>query len=183
MNIFVLDENPQLAAQYHCDKHVVKMIVESAQLLSTAHRLLDGELYYAKSSNGRNLKRWSLSDERESLLYKAGFFNHPCGVWARETNENYAWLYSLFGFLCDEYTYRYNKTHLTDTKLRTTLAFQPKNIPQGERTDFPLAMPEYCMLDNAVDSYRNYYLKEKSHILDWRVREKPYWIEEDYGNV
>ena len=152
------------------------MIVESAQLLSTAHRVIDGELYLDKSKNNRNLKRWRLSDYREELLYKASFFNHPCGLWVQETNSNYAWLYSLFAFLCDEYTYRYDKVHATDEKLRVVLAQHPVNINIGELTDVALAMPDYCILDNPVASYRNYYLKEKSHILTWKKRSKPYWV-------
>jgi hypothetical protein len=178
MNVFYLDKDPELAAQYHCDKHVVKMIVESAQLLSTAHRLLDGELYYEKSKNNRNLKRWRLPDYREDIFYKAGFFNHPCGVWVRETSNNYGWLYSLFAFLCDEYTYRYNKVHLTCTKLRTDLAFQPVNITIGEMTEPALAMPDYCKLDDAVSSYRKYYKEEKSRLLSWKNRGEPFWINE-----
>lgn len=176
MNIFYLDEDPQTAAIMHADKHVVKMILESAQLLSTAHRYLDGEQYIELSKNNRRLKRWRLHDERESILYKATHINHPCGVWVRENESNYAWLYSLFSFLADEYTYRYGKTHLTDTKLRIPLAFHPHNIPAGDITTPALAMPDYCKLDDPVESYRNYYLKEKSHILAWTKREKPHWL-------
>jgi len=152
------------------------MIVESAQLLSTAHRILDGELYYEKSKNNRNIKRWKLPDFREDVLYKAGFFNHPCGVWVRETSNNYGWLYSLFAFLCDEYTYRYGKLHKTDEKLRTALAFHPVNVNKGDMTEVALAMPDYCKMKDSVSSYRNYYIKEKKNILSWKGREKPYWV-------
>ena len=178
MNIFYLDENPEIAAQYHCDSHVVKMILESAQLLSTAHRVLDGELYYEKSKNDRNLKRWLLPDYRNKILYKAGFFNHPCGVWVRETSSNYGWLYSLFAFLCDEYTYRYNRIHDTDKKLRTDLAFQPVNIIKEEMTKPALAMPDYCKMNDPVSSYREYYKKEKTKLFSWKIRGEPYWINE-----
>lgn len=178
MNIFYLDKDPQIAAQYHCDKHVVKMIVESAQLLSTAHRMLDGELYFEKSKNNRQLRRWLLPDEREEVVYKAGFYNHPCGVWTRLNESNYAWLYSLFAFLCDEYTYRYSRIHETDKKLRTILSNHPVNIPSGKLTEPALAMPDECVRKDAVSSYRNYYLTEKVHILNWKVREVPYWVKE-----
>lgn len=177
MNIFYLDEDPQLAAKMHVDKHVVKMILESAQLLSTAHRYLDGELYHQLSKNNRRLKRWKLKDGREDILYKATHINLPCGIWVRENSSNYAWLYSLFGFLADEYTYRYGKTHLTDTKLRVVLASHPINIPSGEMTEPALAMPDYCKLDNPVSSYRNYYIKEKSSMFAWTKREIPFWVE------
>lgn len=178
MNIFFLDQDPQKAAEYHCDKHVVKMILESAQLLSTAHRFLDGKQYTELSKNNRRLKRWYLPDEREDILYKGSFLNHPCGVWVRESSSNYEWLYFLFSFLCDEFTYRYNKTHLTDTKLREPLGRLPENIHFGDFTFPALAMPDYCKIDNDyVASYRNYYLKEKTHILNWSKRNKPFWIE------
>jgi len=177
MNIFYLDEDPQVAAQMHADKHVVKMILESAQLLSTAHRFLDGEQYVQLSKNNRRLKRWRLQDDREDLLYKATHINHPSAVWVREKASNYAWLYSLFGFLCDEYTYRYNKVHLTDTKLRVMLSSHPSNIPSGDFTEPALAMPDYCKLDDAVSSYRKYYIEEKSSMFSWKKRDIPYWIE------
>ena len=176
MNIFYLDENPELAAQYHCDKHVNKMIIESAQLLSSCHRYLDGELYYEKSKAGRNIKRWGLDDERESVLYKAAFINHPCSLWLRQSNMNYAWLYSLFGFLCDEYTYRYNRTHLTDKKLRVILASHPENIEYSEFTEPVQAMPGYCKDLDAVKAYRKYYLKEKNHLFKWTKRKEPPWV-------
>ena len=79
MNIFVLDEDPQVAAQMMCDKHVVKMIVESAQMLSTAHRVLDGEQYTELSANNRRIKRWKSRHKLfEEMLYKASFVGHPC---------------------------------------------------------------------------------------------------------
>lgn len=152
------------------------MIVESAQLLSTAHRMLDGELYYEKSKNNRNIKRWKLPDYREDILYKAGFFNHPCSIWVRESSNNYGWLYSMFAFLCDEYTYRYGKIHKTDEKLKVSLAFHPVNINKGDMTTVALAMPDYCKMDNPVESYRKYYMQEKTSMLNWKKREKPYWV-------
>ena len=179
MNIFFLDEDPQKAAEYHCDKHVVKMIVESAQLLSTAHRFLDGVEYTELSKNNRRLKRWKLSEpEKEQVLYKGSFLNHPCGVWTRESSSNYEWLYNLFSCLCDEFIHRFNKVHLTDTKLRALLKSLPENIEFKDFTFPALAMPDYCKIDNDyVASYRNYYLKEKTHILEWKKRNKPFWIE------
>ena len=68
MNIFYLNEDPKIAAQEHCDKHVCKMTIEYCQLLSTAHRVLDGAEYYDKTKNGRRIKRWLLPDERENWV-------------------------------------------------------------------------------------------------------------------
>ena len=105
MNIFILNNDPVIAAQEQCDKHVVKMIVESAQMLSTVHRMLDGVMERRPSKSGAKLQYWKLDDEREDLLYKACHFNHPSTVWTRESCCNYTWHYNHFIGLCDEYTY------------------------------------------------------------------------------
>lgn len=176
MNIFFLDRDPKLAAQYHCDKHVVKMILESAQLLSTAHRVLDGAEGVKLSSNGRKLKTWVLPDWRETEVYAATHVNHPCAVWARASDENYHWLEDLFVQLCLEYTKRYAKIHLCEVKLRDTLCYPPDSIPLESFTEPPQAMPDYCKVSgDAVSAYRNYYIKEKSDIAVWKHSTKPYW--------
>ena len=91
MNIFHLDNDPIKAAQMMCDKHIVKMIVEYAQLMSTAHRVLDGEEYLDKTANNRNIRRW-YHPEYDGFLYKASHVNHPSNIWVRESDENYFWL-------------------------------------------------------------------------------------------
>ena len=105
MNIFYLDRKPQPCAEMHLDKHVVKMIIEYAQLMSTAHRVLDGEEYYDKTANGRKIKRWRMDDvDYENGLMKASHVNHPSGVWVRASEENYKWLDQMWLHLLDEYT-------------------------------------------------------------------------------
>ncbi len=180
MNIFHLDNDPIVAAQMMCDKHVVKMIVEYAQLMSTAHRVLDGELYLDKTKNGRNIKRWRLKPTaQERLLYKASHVNHPSNIWVRENNNNYRWLYKHFRELCKEYTRRYGKVHMTEEKLKGQLWFSPKNIDQvGKMTRFAQAMPDHCKMDNPVDAYRKYYINEKSYMARWTNREIPNWFQE-----
>ena len=122
MNLFIINKDPVLAAQEQCDKHVVKMIVESAQMLSTVHRMLDGKETRRPSTSGKTMaKYFELPDERENILYRACHFNHPCTIWTRESIHNYRWHYLHFAALCDEYTYRYSKIHSTDTKLRKAL--------------------------------------------------------------
>lgn len=175
MNIFYLDNDPTIAAQMHCDKHVVKMILETAQLLSTAHRLLDGT-QYIDSSSGRKIKRWKLNGINDSLLYKATHINHPSNVWVRETSGNYEWTYNLFVALCDEYTFRYGKTHLTDTKLRAALKNIPKNILNKQKTIIPQCMPNHCARLNPVSGYRNYYITEKKSMLKYTKRNVPSWV-------
>ena len=181
MNIFVLDENPKKAAKEHCDKHVVKMIVESAQMLSTAHRILDGTPVKKPSKSGKTMQwHYELTDEREDKLYKAVHAKHPCTIWTMQTAANYRWHYDHFTALCDEYTYRYGKVHKTDKDLRAFLVALPRNISDDETlTKFPLAMksnPE-CMFDDPVKSYRAFYkTKQERFNMVWSKRETPYWF-------
>ena len=109
MNIFYLHEDPIQNAKWHVDKHIVKMATEYCQLLSTAHRVLDGEIYLGKTKNNRNIKRWLLQDEREGLLMKASHVNHPSNIWARETSSNYMYLWKIYMATLAEYTHRYGK--------------------------------------------------------------------------
>ena len=176
MNIFFLDRNPRLAAEYHCDKHVVKMILESAQLLSTAHRILDGQLVGGKSKTGRNVKRWILNDNRETVLYQAGHVNHPSAVWVRSNIDHYRYLYDLLQFLTDEYTYRYKKDHKC-AQLIPALFTSPINIDcDSPWQDPPQAMPEDVKVaGDPVTAYRNYYINYKNGFAKWTRRDKPDW--------
>lgn len=180
MNVFVLDSCPVKSAQLQCDKHVVKMIVESAQMLSTAHRMLDGVEERRPSKSGKTMvKYWVLPDERENVMYKAVHMYHPCTVWTCQTKQNYDWHYKHFIALCDEYKYRYGKTHLTDTLLRDILKTSPTNIKDTELTKQPLAMADYpeCMFDDVVKSYRAFYqTKQKRFKMVWSKRETPNWF-------
>ena len=156
MNIFYLDENVNKSAQYHNDKHCVKMILEYAQLLCTAHRELVGPNAY-------------------EYLYRSTHKNHPSAKWVRESKANYEYLYKLFSALCEEYTYRYGKTHLTYTKLHNVLAIPPKNIPDGEFTQPTPAMPDDVKNMDSLIAYRDYYKKYKTHLATWTKRETPSW--------
>lgn len=176
MNIFILSRDPVEAARLQCDKHVVKMIVESAQMLSTAHRVLDGVLTVPVV--GRKTKSWKLPGNVS--FYKSTHVNHPSNVWSRETSSNYDWHYEHFCALCDEYTHRYGKIHATDKLLREKLKEKPKNIRTHFMTPFAVAMtanPE-CMLDDPVESYRAYYKTKSTRFsMVWTKRETPTWME------
>lgn len=176
MNIFALDQDPKQAAEWMVDKHVVKMILESAQLLSTAHRILDGTQYIDKTKTGRNVKRWRLPDEREQVLYSATHINHPSAVWCRATVHNYGWLYQHFVALMNEYTYRYGKVHKCES-MSQWLVYPPKNIKIAELTPVTPAMPdEYKVPDDSVESYRNYYRAGKKHLHKYTKRSTPSWL-------
>jgi len=162
----------------HCDKHVVKMIIEYAQLMSTAHRMLDGTEYYGKTKNGRKIKRWEHPKPyMENALYKASHVNHPSAIWCRANHENYNWLYNMWLELCYEYTHRYGKTHLCETKLRDVLCQLPENIPTGKFTQPTPAMPDIYKREDSIMAYRNYYMGAKKAFASWKNREAPIWYE------
>ena len=182
MNIFILDEDPRTAASMHCDKHVPKMVVESAQMLSTAHRMLDGVETKKRSKSGKTMsKYYMLGDTREHHLYNAVHFNHPCTVWTRESSQNYLWHYELFIALCDQFTKRYGKIHLTDRSLREHLKTTPNNIPDIEMTPFRLAMksnPECMDESDPVESYRKFYMtKQERFKMEWKNAQTPHWFQ------
>ena len=126
MNVFYIHKDPVIAAKQHCDKHCTKMIVEYAQLMCTAHRLLDGEEYFDKNKRGHRLRRWRLPDDREQRLYLASHYGHPSNVWVRTSTQHYDWLYKCFDALCAEFTKRYGKFHKTDLDLREYLERKQK---------------------------------------------------------
>ena len=160
MNIFYLHNDPEVAASYHCDKHCVKMILESAQLLSTAHRILDGDDY--ADSVG---------------LYKSFSPNHPSAVWVRESRENYRWLWEMTFALCREYNKRYDKTHaIQRVGILGALAPSPDNIVSSGFTSPPQCMPDQYKVDgDVVQGYKNYYHGEKAYFAQWRLGEPEWW--------
>ena len=182
MNIFFLHRDPEQAAKEHVDKHVVKMIVEYAQLLSTAHRMLDGIEWTDYSKNGRKIKRYRLENpNKEKVVYKACHYNHPSAVWVRENKLHYQWLYNLFKKLRHEYTHRYGKVHSTNLLLNQLLEEAPNNIPVIDWKDPPPAMKHYpdCIVPgDSLQSYKNYYIVAKAYFAKWSKRDTPKWFTE-----
>ena len=159
MNIFYLDKDPIIAAQMSCDKHVVKMILESAQMLCSTHRVLDGD-----------------EIANEAGLYKMAHKNHPSTIWVCSNAWNYRWLWRHMSALMREYTHRYDKHHATE-RLKKCLARTPTNISYEDKfTDPPQCMPEICKGDDTVLAYQKYYIIEKSGFARWTKREKPAWF-------
>lgn len=185
MNIFYLSNNPVEAAEWMVDRHVVKMILESAQLLSTAHRVLDGKeiklQVQIEQEDGsfkiRNKKWWMLYDTREHIIYSATHINHPSAIWCRNSVENYNWLVDHFFALMEEYTYRYDKTHKCFGEISATLASPPKNLTEYDMTLMPSAMAdEYKISEDPIINYRNYYKMGKQHLHSWKRRNPPEWM-------
>jgi len=184
MNIFYLDRDPVKAAEMSCDKHVVKMILESAQMLSTAKRVLDGEEYFDTTKNGRKIKRWRLKNSNEeAIIYKAGWLRHPSTQWVMKSAYNYRWLYLHMMALNEQYKLRYNHTkdHLCIQKLGQLLSTPPKNINvRAIGTDATPAMPDECIVPgDSVASYRKYYIMKKKRFATWKSPAKtPEWFKE-----
>ena len=164
MNIFFLHFDQKTCVQMHVDKHVVKMILESIQLLCSAHHLYP---------NGKDLKLMKLTHK-----------NHPSAIWTRESLSNYNWLLELTKELCKEYTYRYNKIHKCEKEYLTILQENKPNISDIGLTPPKQAMPETYKIksnkiEDAIEAYRQYYFYEKSHIFSWKKRDVPEWIIEN----
>ena len=179
MNIFYLDHDVRKCAEMHNDKHTVKMILEYAQLLSTAHRVLDGDAIVGLSPSGRKRTTYVLNSALDSILYSATHINHPSAVWVRQSYANYVWLSKLLTELCREYTYRYGKIHKVELSgLEEELMYPPMNIapvtvPFTEPTP---AMPDEVKIPgDSIASYRNYYINNKSHLANWKKRSIPQW--------
>jgi len=156
MNIFAVDHNPQLAAESLADTHVVKMVLESGQILSTVHH------------------RYGTHTPE---MYKPTHPKHPSVLWAGEADDNYYWLWVHFKHLAREYEYRYGRVHKTWEKLGKVLATLPSPIPALDRTPFALAMPDkYKLLDDPVECYRAYYKYGKAHLHRYSYRPAPKWL-------
>jgi hypothetical protein len=155
MNIFVLDWDVKKCAMYHNDKHVVKMILETAQLLCGVHHMTESP--------------------SENVPYKLSHKNHPCSIWARESMDNYLWLCELGMELCAEYTFRYGKRHKSQQVIEWCIDNRP-NIPEEGFTVPAKAMPDQYKVEDVVQSYRNYYLGEKKSFCNWKNRNTPSWF-------
>jgi hypothetical protein len=174
MNIFVLDKDPKLAAQYHHDMHCRKLIMESAQMLSTTIWIKDCD--YAETAF------------KTDNIYKFTHMSHPCTIWARESYSNFVWLFNLFSSLCDEFYYRSGKIHLTQKKTWDTfnewcnLESTPGKFVKQELTPFVQCMPDVYKCEDAVEAYRDYYKREKlfdknmKPMDKWTNRNRPEWV-------
>lgn len=200
MNIFILNSDPVLAAQDHCDKHLPKMAVEYAQMLSSAHRFHDGELQSIELPDGKSkrlrllvgeeckvvpraeLKRSSTVKHRSQYAvqvvnqrcYLEAHANHPCTIWTRQTDSNYQWLFHLFEATCAEYTRRYGRIHGSE-RIKEFLQRSPINIESGNLTPFAQAMPDEYKAPDAVEAYRRFYIGAKSRFAKWKYTAAPTW--------
>jgi hypothetical protein len=153
MNIFVLDRDIKRCARFHCDQHVSKMILESAQMMCTA-----------------------LNKKGFVTPYKSTHSQHPCVLWVEESYSNFLWLKELAMELNREFRYRYDRQrdHASIEVIAevSTLAFEDRGL-----TEFAQAMPEqYRFRNNPVRAYRAFYRNEKSRFATWTKRPVPRWM-------
>lgn len=160
MNIFVLDYDPTRAAVSQCDKHVVKMVLETAQILCAIF-------------------------EPGEAPYRRTHYNHPCTIWSRESIQNFNWTVDHGKALAAEYTYRYGKRHKSQDVIEWCDLYQYRlNLPKIGLTPFALAMPEKYRSSNPVQSYRDYYIGEKMNIAQWnKSRTMPDWVRKEVKNA
>ena len=177
MNIFYLDKDPKICAEMHLDKHCTKMLIEYAQLMSTAHRVLDGIKYTGLSKTGRKVTRYKLKDY-DDIIYKACHIHHPSAVWVRSNAYNYQWLYIMWSHLHEEFKIRYYKSHKSYMLLKELLRNPPKNIPLNIPFHQPTqAMPDDVKHEDSITAYRNYYIKYKKDFATWKTS-IPEWYSE-----
>jgi hypothetical protein len=180
MNIFYLHENAKKSAEMHVDSHASKMCIEYAQLMSTAHRVLDGKQVKRLSKNNRLITTYDHPDPQlDHTLYKSCHVNHPSAIWVRQSKKNYRWLYELWTELNTEFMYRYDKDvyHESYRKLKWALFSPPENMPEGVFTEPLQAMPDDVKNDSSITAYRDYYIKYKQHLASWKKRGMPTWME------
>lgn len=175
MNIFAIDAHPMVAARQLPDKHVVKMPLESCQMVSIIYSkwyLNWGEVYKA--------------DGTPYETKKGAFRNHPCTQWAAKNNYNLAWLISHGLHLCTEYTKRYGKIHSCNKTLFQAKKLFHKKVGKAITIhcmvdSFARAMPDELKYDKSIDDVTAYrkYLNTKLWVKDNYVRlpeRKPVWI-------
>jgi hypothetical protein len=170
MNIFYLSHKPSRCARWHCDKHVVKMILDTTQLLYTAHWVLSVTPDFTTAPYRMN------THERGYLSIKNK--KHPCAIWVRQSLDNYVWLCQLGIALCQEYRHRYGakKEHSCEKHIMWLYEFPPPELEPTGWTLPPMAMPEEYRNKNPLIAYRAYYRVGKKHILTYTKRNQPHWL-------
>lgn len=181
MNIFVLDIDPKLAAQYHCDKHLVKMITEHNQILGSVVHASNGIKKKSEITSDyvrKNFQKFPRRDSNdEPSPYGIGYISHPCTVWAGTSIENYEWLINLNIEMCKEYTNRYVKVHAGEAVTNWFKSNKP-TLPSIGMTPFAQAMPIHHKSSDTVKSYRNYYKENKRHFAKWKNGAPEWWTVE-----
>ena len=191
MNIFVLHLNQRKAARWHVDKHVVKMLLETCQLLYTAHwllaypELLECNSAVALSKAQKQLEvpeyMWSapICEATGEPGYRPCHSHHPCAVWTRGSSGNYLWLAQLGLELAKEFRFRFKKEHSCEKHIQWLFDNLPLDIQMNKRHDFAIAMDDqYRISKDPIRSYRNYYKTSKKErgLVKYTGRHVPHWL-------
>ena len=176
MNIFYLDNDIETCARYHCDKHVIKMITEYCQILSTNKRILDGYPFYKLSKNGRKILKFRLGKAENDLLCWDCHHNHPSTKWVRESLSHYMWLCALTKAISKRYTEIYGKVHKYERigLIDHLTENPPKNLEDKGFVQPPKAMkncPHLLELDDSVEAYRRFYIEAKASFAYWNKKD------------
>jgi len=164
MNIFFLHKDPQWAANALCDKHVPKMLLESAQMLSTA------------------VRKYEEFTETEPLslpIYKSAYPNHPMTKWVSASRSNFIWALENAVFISQEYCKRFNKLHKSSTIINNIYDFElMAHVPDGDMTTPPQCMPDEYKDNDYVTAYRKYYQGAKAYFAKWErgVSSPDWWV-------
>lgn len=153
MNLFILHEDPAVSATYHCDKHVIKMILESAQLLCSTLNMLGYD-----------------------TPYKTTHKNHPCRLWCGASLSNYKYVYEYCRWLNNEYIWRYDNGDHKSWKIVEALPMPVDKLEDIGLTPFPQCMPDKYKHESAVEAYRQYYKADKAYMATWdKGVSEPWW--------
>ena len=157
MNQFILSRDPRESAAMLCNSHSVKQPLEQAQMLSTAHRLLE--------------------TPQADFVYKVAHTNHPCTKWLRSSQAAYKYGLEYLEAMLAEYTHRYGKIHKTEREILPYLRQVPEALPDLPFVDPPQCMYDECRGSDTVEAYRSYYRVRRNEIdMRWTKREAPAWL-------
>ena len=190
MNLFYLDQDLDKCAEYHVDKHIVKMQLEAAQLITTA-LWVDHALGYIPRALDKEERR-VIDDEKATLKvldardraispYLPSFYHHPCSIWVRTSLDNFEWTYAYVGALNSEYGYRYGGKNHKSAQVINELQ-EPKNLPRIGLTPHAQAMPDELKRQDAILAYRDFYMLDKAVFASWKYRKRPDWWDDSIAD-
>ena len=187
MNIFILHDNPRIAAQMHCDKHVPKMIIEHAQMMASAYYSTIGisrKIEFPENQDRINelFQGWPRKHpDGSDFPYSISHVNHPCTIWTRESLSNFYWLLDCTKALCEEFTYRYKGKHSVES-IVDWMYENPPYLPDTGLTPFAQALPDCFKNEDAIKAYRRYYAFKTTYMkVNWKLEERiPHWWRMDH---
>ena len=182
MNIFVLHEDPKIAAQMHCERHILKMIIEHTQMMAATYYHTLGisrkkEILENQEKVSTLFSGFPRKDENgNDKPYMISHVNHPCTVWTRTSLSNFNWLLDCTKAMCEEFTYRYKGKHSVEAIIDWMYQNPPK-IEDIGLTPFAQAMPDFYKGSDVTEAYHKYYAFKTTYMkVNWKLEERiPSW--------